>query len=139
FYVAWKQQRVRKKFDGADSVQASRFLRHSREEVDRLKHSYEQLARLAAPRKVVIFTIPRVPDLAAFARERRSPLDEDLAEWSSTQPNVIFVPLLAALFERFGEKATDLFLSCDPHWGPAGHRAAADILLEQAGVILRGH
>ena len=95
-------------------------------------HSYEEIAKAAAPRPVVLFTIPRVTDFAAFNEAGRSPLDEELSAWADGIENLFFVPLLAEMQRDHGDELTSLFLSCDPHWSAVGHKVAAEIVLNGA-------
>jgi lysophospholipase L1-like esterase len=139
-YTGYKQGRARRRSQGDLGSEQSRFFAYEPAGFDRMRYSYEQLAAQAAPRPVVLFTIPRLPDLVAYARERRSPLDEALAAWAETIPNLHFVPLLPALHARYEGRIEDItkemFLGCDAHWNPTGHRVAAEILLELAGPQL---
>jgi len=136
FYSAYKQGRNRSKLAGAVDQPDSRFFRYTREEFHRLCHSYERMAAAAAPRPVVLFTIPRLSDFAAHESAGRNPLDDELAKWAAGIDNVHFVPLLPALLRRHGEDLSALFLSCDPHWSPAGHCATAEILTAAVGEAL---
>ncbi len=137
-YSAYKQRRARRKAQASDAD--SRFFRYSEQELARLQHSYEQLAALAAPRPVVLFTIPRLSDFAAAASAggAQTPLDAALAAWSAGIDNLHFVPLLPELTRRFGDDPSELFLSCDPHWSAVGHRAVAELLRAEAGEALHG-
>lgn len=135
-YSAYKQQRTRDKIAGETGKPDSRFFLYSRAELQRLCHSYEELARVAAPRPVVLFTIPRLADFAPYAAAGKSPLDDELAAWASHIPNIHFVPLLPEFQRLHGKDLAALFLACDAHWSPAGHRAAARILLDKAGKYL---
>lgn len=136
-YSAHKHQRMRDRIEGDSSVTASRFHRFSVAEFDRLRHSHECIARLAAPRQVVLFTIPRPVDLAAHRETGRSPLDEALQAWAATVPNVTFVPLLGEMLRASGGDPARHFLRCDAHWSPAGHRAAAEVLERHLVAALR--
>ena len=137
-YSAYKQRRARNKARASDAD--SRFFRYSPAELLRLKHSYRELAALAAPQPVVLFTIPRLSDFAAAAAadDGLTPLDKELSEWSAGIDNVHFVPLLPELSRRFVDDPSALFLSCDPHWSDVGHRAAAEILRAAVGEQLHG-
>jgi hypothetical protein len=137
-YSISKQRRARKKLSGEVELPPSRFFDYSEEEFQRLRYSYEQLAALAAPRPVVLFTIPRVPDLYAYVEQGKSPLDDALVEWAEGIENVEVVPLLPEFLRLYGTDPVELFLKCDAHWSPAGHRAAARVLLELAGGTLYG-
>jgi hypothetical protein len=138
-YSAFKQGRQGRKFDGANGAPDSRFFRFTPAEFDRLRYSYEQLAAAAAPRPVVLFTIPRHADFAAYQAAGESPLDDALAEWAEGIENLHFVPLLPAMKERFGEDLEAQFLSCDAHWSPAGHAAAAEAVRAAYGQVLYGN
>ena len=138
-YSAFKQGRQGRKFDGASGAPDSRFFRFTSAEFDRLRYSYEQLAAAASPRPVVLFTIPRHADFAAFRARGESPLDEALAEWAAGIENVHFVPLLPAMMARFGDDLDEQFLSCDAHWSPAGHAAAAEAVRAAYGQVLYGN
>lgn len=137
-YSAFKQWRYRRKLEGGADTPPSRFHRYSQEEFDRLRFSYEQLAAAAAPRPVVLFTIPRHADFAACGADGSNPLDAALSEWAAGIDNVHFVPLLPALKRRFEGRLEEQFLSCDAHWGPAGHEAVAEVLREAVGRLLYG-
>lgn len=137
-YSASKQRRADKKLRGEIDLPPSRFFDYTEEQLLRMCHSYEQLAELAAPRPVVLFTIPRAPDIFAYATEGESPLDEALVEWAAGIENLEVVPLLPELLRRHGSAPIELFLQCDAHWSPAGHQAAAEVLLDEAGITLYG-
>ncbi|MGA1607630.1 MAG: hypothetical protein ACO4CT_11645 [Planctomycetota bacterium] len=132
-YSAYKQGRARGKAQADDPD--SRFFRFSPIELARLQHSYAEIARLAAPRPVVLFTIPRLTDFAAAAAldQGLTPLDEALSIWARGIDNLFFVPLLPEMLRRHGEDPTELFLPCDPHWNADGHRSAALILSGAVG------
>ena len=138
-YSAFKQGRQGRKFDGASGAPDSRFFRFTSAEFDRLRYSYEQLAAAASPRPVVLFTIPRHADFAAFRARGESPLDAALADWAAGIENVHFVPLLPAMAARFGDDLDEQFLSCDAHWSPAGHAAAAEAVRAAYGQVLYGN
>jgi hypothetical protein len=131
-YSGLKQYRTRSKLAGGADLPNSRFFLYSREEFQRMCHSYEEIAKAAAPRPVVLFTIPRVTDFAAFNEAGRSPLDEELSAWADGIENLFFVPLLAEMQRDHGDELTSLFLSCDPHWSAVGHKVAAEIVLNGA-------
>ncbi|MCR9244655.1 MAG: GDSL-type esterase/lipase family protein [bacterium] len=135
-YSAHKQSRARQKIAGQAGQSESRFFRFEAAELQRLCHSYERLAAAAAPRPVVLFTIPRLTDFADHVAKGSNPLDDALAEWAAEIDNLHFVPLLPALVAAHGNDLSQLFLSCDAHWSATGHRAAAQILLERAGKHL---
>lgn len=135
-YSAFKQSRTKRKFEGDVGTPESRFFRYERDEFLRLTWSYERLAELAAPRPLVLFTIPRIADLAAMNRLGKSPLDEELAAWARTRPNIRFVPLARAILRGDGDDAAAMFLSCDPHWNAHGHQRAAEMLLAEASDAL---
>ena len=136
-YSGFKQRRTQRKFEGDVSTPESRFFRYSKDEFLRLTWSYERLAALAAPRPLVLFTIPRIADLAAISKEGRSPLDEELAAWAAKQPNVRFVALARLILGGGGDEASAMFLSCDPHWNAHGHARAAELLLAECGDALK--
>jgi len=127
-YSAFKQQRMRDRIDGDLGPAPSRFHRFSVAEFERLRHSHERIARLAAPRQVVLFTIPRPVDFAVHLETGRSPLDDALQAWAATMPNVTFVPLLGEMLRASSGDPARHFLRCDAHWSAAGHRAAAEVL-----------
>jgi len=137
-YSAFKQWRQSRKLTASADVPESRFFRYSREEFDRLRYSYEQLAAAAYPRPVVLFTIPRHSDFGAVAKHGRSPLDDELRQWAAGIENVHFVALMPELRRRFGGDLGRQFLSCDAHWSAAGHAAVAEILLGRIGKLLYG-
>ena len=137
-YSAFKQWRYARRLEASAEGPTSRFFRFSQEEFERLRHSYEQLAAAAAPRPVVLFTIPRHADFAACGPDGRNPLDAALAEWAAGVDNIWFVPLLPALRARFEGALGDQFLPCDAHWGPAGHAAAAAVLRDAVGSVIYG-
>jgi hypothetical protein len=139
-YSAYKQGRARGKTRADDPD--SRFFRFSELELARLQHSFAEIARLAAPRPVVLFTIPRLTDFAAAAtlEQGLTPLDEALSIWARGIDNLFFVPLLPEMLRRHGEDPVELFLPCDPHWNADGHRAASLILSGAIGdrLYVRG-
>ena len=137
-YSASKMRRADRKLRGEIELPASRFFDYSEEEFRRMCYSYEQLAALAAPRPVVLFTIPRAPDIYAYVTEGESPLDDALVEWASGIDNLEVLPLLPELVERHGGAPVELFLQCDAHWSPGGHRAATEVILDGAGATLYG-
>ena len=136
FYSAYKQRRMQERIKGDLGAETSRFHSFSVAEFERLRHSYERIAALAAPRPVVLFTIPRPEDIAAHLRTGRSPLDDALQAWAATTANVIFVPLVDEMLRASEGDPSRHFLRCDAHWGPEGHRAAARVLEPHLAVAL---
>lgn len=135
-YSAYKHQRMRDRIEGDAGAAASRFHRFSVAEFERLRHSYEHIAQLAAPRQLVLFTIPRPVDFAAYQETGRSPLDDALQAWAATMPNVTFVPLVADMLRASEGDPARWFLRCDAHWGAAGHSAAAGVLERHLAAAL---
>ncbi len=106
-----------------DAAIPSRYFDFSGEEFDRMRYAIEQIVALAAPRPVLVISIPRRSDYArAKAVSARAPLSEKLEALSRTA-HFTYIDLL----ERTGRRSdlNDLFHSCDPHWSAAGHAMAA--------------
>lgn len=132
-YTAYKSHRTQQRHAGNVAVEESRFFEFTEAEFARMRHSYAEIAKLAAPRPLVLFTIPRAADLVAFEREQRSPLDERLAAWAATVDNVVFVPLMPEMRRSYTGRYHELFLLCDAHWNDVGHALAASIVRAGAG------
>lgn len=115
---------------------------YSQDDFRKLTWAYRKIARLAAPRPLYIFVIPREIDLIN-AREggAEQQLISQLEAFAAKETNVVIVDLLPRFLSFLAESGADhdaLFLSCDGHWSPQGHRVAADALIEAVRAELPG-
>jgi hypothetical protein len=115
--------------DPADKLKAkggtrhSRFFEFNREEFDRMRYAVEQIVTLAAPRPVLVMSIPRRSDYTRVEREgRQAPLSQEM-EALSRAVGFTYVDLLDRSPNYYA--LDELFFSCDPHWSPGGHAMAA--------------
>lgn len=108
---------------GRGRAQRSRFFEFTPEEFDRTRYVIEQVVALAAPRPVLVMSIPRLGDYTRARQEGRpAPLTQALSRLSA-ETGFAYIDLL----DRAGQQSAfaDLFFGCDPHWSPKGHQMAA--------------
>lgn len=105
------------------------------EDLAMLLYSYDQIAQLAGDRQVYIFSIPFDGKEFRAVEERGYDfrLVEELTRFAASRPNIVFVDLLPSFIEyaeEHGVHYRDFELGCDAHWGPLGHRAAAEAIYD---------
>jgi hypothetical protein len=101
----------------------SEYFDFTSEEFDRMRYAIEQIVALAAPRPVLVISIPRRSDYRRAGSEPgKAPLTRRLEALSKTA-NYTYLDLLE--YSRGRNDLDRLFHSCDPHWSPAGHAMAA--------------
>lgn len=124
--------RIRKSITRQNPYDTSPFADYKEEEFNKMRYSYEKIIEEAAGKKVFFFTIPRMRDLLWYRTSGISPLGEALADWAAQYPNVFFLDLLPLTGERVSEENwNELFISCDGHWSPKGHRFSAALIYEK--------
>lgn len=94
----------------------------------RMKFSLQKIEEEAADKRLVILTIPTLNDIRRFSQNRLSPLHA-LMEKYCNERNIKYVDLLPFFFENYSPWE-DLYLPCDGHWSEKGHKAAAEILIQ---------
>lgn len=106
---------------------ASRYFEFTSAEFDRMRYAIEQIVALAAPRPVLVMSIPRRSDYdRAMASSEPAPLSQRLRALSKTA-GFTYVDLLERTSGRPG--LDKLFLPCDSHWSAAGNEMAANELM----------
>lgn len=114
---------------------------YSEADLARLLFSYEQIVRLAAPRPVTIFVIPRERDFQCLEAGRfGGRIVSALQSFARLHPGVEVVDLLPGFVDYMrthGVGSRDFFLSFDPHWSPLGNLVAADLVLQHASALQR--
>lgn len=110
--------------------EAAFYDRYSDEDLEILLYTYRQILKAAGGRRVFFFTIPVAQD---FAAARRNGYDFDLvrilSDFADRYGNCFYDDLLDDfLNDARAERRSypDYTLGCDPHWGPLGHRTAAE-------------
>ena len=88
--------------------------------------SFGQIKKEAGERNVTIAIIPRRNDFARVAAEGRNRLG-DIMKRFGAENGIDVIDLLAPM-KAFQPDTAKLFLPCDGHWSPLGHRVAADVL-----------
>jgi len=88
--------------------------------------SFTQIKRLAGERNVTIAIIPRSGDFARVAAEGWNRLGNIMKRFGA-ENGIDIVDLLAPM-QAIEPNTEKLFLSCDGHWSPLGHRVAAEVL-----------
>jgi lysophospholipase L1-like esterase len=110
--------------------EAAFYDRFTREDLDKLFYTYEQILRIAGDRRVYLFTIPVEEDFnAALNRGYDFRLVTALKDFASKHPNLFYRDLLedfVAHARRTGSRYRDYTVGCDRHWSRAGHQVAAD-------------
>ncbi|MCB0309585.1 MAG: SGNH/GDSL hydrolase family protein [Bdellovibrionales bacterium] len=115
--------------------QESSYERYSEEDLSKLLWGYQKIAQLAAPRPFNIFVIPREVDFETLDTESAykavnliDDLKSSLAEKFSNVQVYDLLPLFKERLEREKREYDDIFLRCDGHWSPYGHRVVADMI-----------
>ena len=91
-------------------------------------HALGELAQAAGDRPMVVFTIPTLSEIKAFDAGQRSSLPDVFRNLADTH-GFTYMDLLTGLHAS-GPPWEPYYLSCDPHWSPAGNKAATDILIK---------
>jgi lysophospholipase L1-like esterase len=104
--------------------------RYATEDIEILLYTYRRILRTAGTRRVYLFTIPIEADFNAARRNGyRFQLVSVLERFAEAHDNLYYRDLLVDFLghsERHGIPYRAYTLGCDPHWGPLGHRVAAD-------------
>jgi hypothetical protein len=104
------------------------------EDLERLFFTYRQIRDLAAPRELVIFTIPRLNDLLYFENlGYPDKLPKRLEAFARSERGIRYFDLLPGFVadrDAHGRRFEDYFIPCDGHWNELGSRVAAEIVLE---------
>ncbi len=104
--------------------------RYTEKDMEVLLYTYRRILEAAGPRRVYLFTIPVEQDFnAARKNGYHFSLVRRLKAFADRFDNLVYEDLLDDLLrnaEAEGHGYRDYTLGCDPHWGPLGHRFAAD-------------
>jgi hypothetical protein len=122
--------------DALAERQHSSYNRYTEQDFAKLRWGYEQIARLAYPRQVTIFVIPREIDfltLNTAERYRNARLIPELETFAAKHANIEVLDLLPGFQAHLRHTQQDedgMFLPCDGHWSAAGHSVVAQIYRE---------
>jgi hypothetical protein len=107
----------------------SRYYNFTPQEWAIMRYSLEQLADEvnARGKKLVVFTIPVLPDFQEYDGKNTPPLVNNI-ERVAEDKGFVYIDLLKAMREQ-GLTPYDVFFVCDNHWSPFGNEVAASILL----------
>jgi hypothetical protein len=104
--------------------------RYTEQDLKILLYTYRQILEAAGQRRVYLFTIPVAQDFnAAKNRGYDFALVERLAAFADRYDNLFYTDLLGDFLrhaEANDHSYRDYTLGCDPHWGPLGHKVAAE-------------
>ena len=101
------------------------------EEFLRLRYTLERLRQDAPNHRLTVVALPRYLDLIRFQEAQTNPLGARLTE-TATTVGFTFVDLMPRMATEYDGRERALFLGCDGHYSPIGHRAVADAILEAA-------
>lgn len=96
----------------------------------RLEEVLTRLAHETRGKTLVVALLPVEKDLLRFTLSGPSPLARRLTRLARKE-HFLLVNLLPPMAAQGPEVWSTWFHSCDYHWSPAGHRAAADLLEER--------
>lgn len=107
----------------------SRYYNFTSQEWGIMRYSLEQLADEvnARGKKLIVFTIPVLPDFQEYDEKSIPPLVNDI-EQVAKEKGFVYVDLLKVMHEQ-GLTPFDIFFVCDNHWSPFGNEVATSILL----------
>lgn len=126
--------------DQVAQVEQSSYLHYTEDDIEKLLWGYENIIRLAAPRPVDIFIIPREGDLLQARKNEgiSTKLLADLQTLTQKYNNVAVHDLIPHFSSRDPQDEDKFFLPCDGHWSAEGHRVAANVLIKEAIAPLLG-
>ena len=104
---------------------------YSKQDMEILLHSYEDIIKVAGKKKIVIFSIPTYRDIYRhLTSEQKPPFSKELRAFTSKYENVFFYDLLDGIvdFDFKGKDVIDMFFTCDGHWAPYGHRITSKLV-----------
>ncbi|WP_126465081.1 SGNH/GDSL hydrolase family protein [Candidatus Terasakiella magnetica] len=103
----------------------------TQEQIESAKFYIKEIQSLAKGKRVSFFTIPRLADLKRLPSEKSDMVDQFKAFAIENDINYIdLAPYMSAAVKD----VFSLFLPCDGHWSPLGHKVAADILKKQLAL-----
>ena len=100
------------------------------EELQRMRYSLERIRELAADKRMMVFTIPRLHDFIRYRAAGGTRLGEALLRISN-EVGFDYFDLLPAMYEPFKDRWDDLFHTCDGHFSRDGHDVAAELLRQR--------
>ncbi|MBC16616.1 MAG: hypothetical protein CL942_06140 [Desulfovibrio sp.] len=112
----------------------SRYYNFTNEEWNIMRYSLEQIAEEARDKKLIVFTIPVLPDFEMYTGQE-PPLSKKIRELSE-EKGFTYVDMLKEFHEQ-KLNAHDVFFVCDNHWNPFGNEAAASVLAPIVDRALR--
>lgn len=100
-------------------------------QLQRLRYSLEQLHAASPDGRLSVMLIPRYLDLSRHKQEGgRNPLGDALTAVAA-EVGFQFVDMLPPMAKQYAGREHELFLGCDGHWSPLGHRVAAETLQQR--------
>lgn len=104
---------------------------YSKSQLDRVKYSILKLKEAAKNKKIVIICIPSHLELAySYDPKNQQTIENELMEFCS-QLDIEFIGLYP-YFKQSKSTVEDLYLECDSHWNPFGHKKTMEILLKES-------
>ncbi|QJW89338.1 SGNH/GDSL hydrolase family protein [Spirosoma taeanense] len=105
----------------------TKYEQFSDQEWQYVRHSLNQLIQEARGKKVLIVSLPTLPDLKALKQGKSNRIDAVLADFCRRQ-QIGFIPL-APRFLAYEHNLAELYVACDGHWSKQGEQFAANALL----------
>ncbi|WP_133299781.1 SGNH/GDSL hydrolase family protein [Larkinella punicea] len=105
----------------------SRYEQFTEEEWNRVRYSLKKLKEEAGGKKVILLSIPILPDLKALKQGKSNRVDPLLSQFCQ-QNGIGFIPL-APSFLKYKGDPEQLYVSCDGHWTVQGEALAAEVIM----------
>lgn len=112
----------------------SKFYNFSDAEWSIMRYSLEQIVDEAKGKRVIVFTIPVLPDFQEYDGQA-PPLSRNLRQLAN-EKGFVYIDLLKEMYDL---KLTphDVFFVCDNHWSPLGNEAATSIVQPYVESVLK--
>lgn len=104
---------------------SSYYYNYKPEQIERLTYILTQLRSAAPGKKIILVSIPAVPDIDRKISDGIPPLTFELSKVCS-KLQIKYIDLLQAFSEE--KDYHKYYFHCDPHWNEKGNKYAADIL-----------
>jgi len=117
--------------DALKSQQTPSYNDYSKDELDVVKYTYEQIIKIANGKRVRIFVVPREREFIQYDEKVPFRVVADLKEFAQKFKNVEVHDLLPVFLKYAIDNQISyekFFLACDPHWSALGNKVAAGYL-----------